>query len=199
MTAVCIVQARMTSKRLPAKMMLSLGGEPVIRHVLRRCQEIPGVDRVVCATPVDKSRPLWREARALGITVVQGSEHDVLGRYRKAALLTNADIIMRVTGDCPLIDPEVCGRVLGLMEDGVDCASNVMPRGFPKGLDCEVFTAAALERAHQEADDPYDREHVTPWMQRNLFCVNLDGPDDPNLDWCLDTLENYLFLSERFT
>lgn len=178
--------------------MLSLAGEPVIRHVLRRCKTIPGIDRVILATPMTKSDPLREEARGLGVTVVQGAEHDVLGRFRKAALLSNADIIMRVTGDCPLIDPEVCGRVLSLMEDGVDYASNVMPRGFPKGLDCECFTAEALERTHKEADDPYDREHVTSWMQRNLYCVNLDGDGDPDLDWCLDDLDNYLFLSKRF-
>ena len=79
---VCIVQARLTSQRLPAKTMLSLGGIPVIRHVLQRCLEIPGIDRVICATPVEKSEPLRKEATALGVKVVQGSEHDVLGRYR---------------------------------------------------------------------------------------------------------------------
>ena len=196
---VCIVQARMTSNRLPGKMMLSLGGEPVIRHVLRNCQKIPGIDKVVCAIPVDKSEPIAREARALDVKVVRGSESDVNGRYRKAALLVNADIVMRITGDCPLIDPDVCGRVLSLMEDGVDYASNVMPRGFPKGLDCEVFTMEALERAHKEADDPYDREHVCPWMQRNLYCVNLEGNGDTEARWCLDTLDDYLNLSERFS
>ena len=198
MTTVCIVQARLTSTRLPAKTMLSLGGEPVIRHVLRRCKTIPGIDRVILATPVDKSEPLREEARGLGVTVVQGSEHDVLGRYRKAALLANAEIIMRITADCPLINPEICGRVLSLMEDGVEYASNVMPRGFPKGQDCEVFTFDALERAHKEADDPEDREHVTLWMQRNLHCVNLDGDGNPDLNWCLDTLDDYIFLSRRF-
>ena len=196
--SVCIVQARLTSSRLPGKTMLSLGGEPAIRHVLRRCQKIPGIARVVCAIPVENSTPLWREATNLGVKVVRGSEHDVLGRYRKAAMTVDADIVMRVTGDCPLIDPDICGRVLNMMKPDVDYASNVLPRGFPRGLDCEAFTREALERAHKEADDPYDREHVTPWMQRNLYCVNLNGNDDPNLDWCLDTLENYLFLSERF-
>jgi spore coat polysaccharide biosynthesis protein SpsF (cytidylyltransferase family) len=177
-------------------MMLSLGGMPVIRRVLERCLEIPGIDKVVCATPLEKSEPLRKEATVLGVKVVQGSEHDVLGRYRKAALLVNADVIMRVTGDCPLIDPKICGQVLELMEDGVDYASNVMPRGFPKGYDCEVFTMDALERAHREADDPYDREHVTPYMQRNMHCVNLDGPgSDKNL--CLDTLDDFLSLSEK--
>ena len=199
MNVICIVQARLTSSRLPAKMMLSLGGEPVIRHVLRRCKEIPGIDQVICATPVEKSEPLRIEAKALGVRVVQGSENDVLGRYRKAAVLVNADVIMRITGDCPLIDPEICGRVLNLMEDGVDYASNVMPRGFPQGYDCEVFTMNALERAHKEADDPYDREHIGPWMQRNLYCVNLDGDGDADKRLVLDTLDDFLSLSKEFT
>ncbi len=199
MTVVCIVQARMTSTRLPAKAMLCLGGEPSIRHVLRRCQEIPGVDMVVCAVPEgDKSTPIKREALALGVHVVTGSEHDVLSRYHKAALAVKADIVMRVTGDCPLIDPEICGRVLDLMGEGVDYASNVLPRGYPKGLDCEAFTFDALDRAHKEVDDPYDREHVTSWMQRNLHCVNLGGDGDPNLRLCLDDLDDYLFLNGRF-
>jgi spore coat polysaccharide biosynthesis protein SpsF (cytidylyltransferase family) len=195
---VAIVQARMTSKRLPGKVMLSLGGEPAIRHVLRRCKEIPGIDKVVCAVPVGKSKPIRKEALSLGVTVAQGSEHDVLGRYRKAALLVQAEIIMRITADCPLIDPEICGRVLDLMEDGIDYASNVMPRNFPKGFDCECFTYDALERAHKEADDPYDREHVTSWMQRNLYCVNLEGSGDTEQNLCLDELDDYLSLSERF-
>ena len=127
-----------------------------------------------------------------------GSENDVLSRYHQAAVSVKADIIMRVTGDCPLIDPEICGRVLVLMGNGVEYASNVDPRGWPKGLDCEVFTFDALDRAHKEADDPYDREHVTPWMRRNVHCVNLDGGGDPKLRWCLDTLNDYLFLSGKF-
>lgn len=195
----CIVQARMTSTRLPAKVMLSLGGEPAIRHVLRRCQDIKGVDMVVCAVPDDgRSAPIKREALVLGVRVALGSEHDVLSRYHQTAVSVNADIIMRVTGDCPLINPEICGRVLALMGDGVEYASNVDPRGWPKGLDCEVFTFDALDRAHKEADDPYDREHCTPWMRRNVHCVNLDGDGDPNLRWCLDTLDDYLFLSGKF-
>ena len=199
MNTVCIVQARMTSKRLPGKMMLCLGGEPVIRHVLTRCQKIEGVDIVVCAVPDDgHSAPIKREALALGIRVSVGSEHDVLSRYHKTAVAVNADVIMRVTGDCPLIDPEVCSRVLALMRDGVDYASNVNPRGWPKGLDCQVFTFNALDRAYKESDDPYDREHVCPWMQRNLHCVNLDGDGDPSQRWVLDTLQDYLFLSGKF-
>ena len=189
----------MTSKRLPGKMMLCLGGKTAIHYVLSRCKTINGIDKVVCAVPDDGySAPIKREALALGVHVVTGSGHDVLSRYHKAALAVKADIVMRITGDCPLIDPEICARVLGLMIDGVDYASNVNPRGWPKGLDCQVFTFEALDRAHKEADDPHDREHVCPWMERNLHCVNLDGDGDPSLRWTLDTLEDYLFLSGKF-
>ena len=199
MIAICIVQARMTSTRLPGKVMLSLAGEPAIRHVLRRCQGIAGIDRVICAVPNDKrSKPIEREAHDLGIMISPGSEHDVLARYWKAAYPHKPDVIMRVTGDCPMIDPEICERVLNLMGDGIDYASNVMPRGWPKGLDCEVFTFDALRRAYQEADDPDDREHVGPWMQRNLYTVNLLGTGDPEKRLCLDTLQDYIALHKIF-
>ena len=178
--------------------MLSLGGEPCIRHVLRRCQEIEGVDVVICAVPEGPvSDPIVREAEALKVRVSYGSEHDVLDRFKIAAESVQADVIMRVTGDCPLIDPEICTQLLWLMEAGVDYASNVMPRGFAKGLDCEVFTRAALDQANTEAVTEYDHEHVTPWIQRHLNCVNLDGDGDTELDLCLDDLDDYLFLSER--
>ena len=198
MTVACIVAARMTSTRLPGKMMLSLGGEPCIRHVLRRCQAIEGVDVVVCAVPVGSiSDPIKREARKLEVHLVTGDEHDVLSRYHRAAYSAKADVIMRVTGDCPEINPDICARVLSLMGDGTDYASNVWPRSFSRGHDCEVFTLEALERAWLKAVTKYDREHVTSWMQRNLRCLNLEGDGDTELNLCLDTLDDYLFLSER--
>jgi len=187
MITACIVQARMTSTRLPGKVMLSLGGEPVIRHVLRRCQAIEGVDVVVCAVPDgDKSTPIKREAIALGVRVATGLEHDVLSRYHSAALAVDADIVMRITGDCPMTDPIACARILALLTDGVD---------YVASQDCEVFTFNALDRAHKEADDPYDREHVCPWMRRNLCVVVEEEPVDRR---SLDDLEDYLFLSGKF-
>lgn len=197
---VCIVQARLGSSRLPGKVMLSLGGEPVIRHVLRRCMDIAGIDKVICAVPDSPdSRPIERESKGLKCAVYRGSENDVLSRYYKAAWAVRAKVIMRVTADCPLIDPEICAKVLELLENGADYASNIMPRGFPDGLDCEAFTMDALEQAHQTADDPYDREHVTIWMQRNLHCVNLDGTGNPDKRLTLDSIEDYVTLSNCFT
>jgi spore coat polysaccharide biosynthesis protein SpsF len=198
-TTACIVQARMTSTRLPGKVMYPLGGKPVIWHVLERCQRITGVDEVVLAVPDDPvSRPIAAEASGRGVAVFQGAEHNVLHRYLGAAWAANANLIMRITADCPLIDPVICARVLALMTTRIDYASNVLPRGWPKGLDCEVFTMAALERTHCEAHKQDDLEHVTPWMQRHLRCANLAGDGDPDERLVLDTPEDYEILKRRF-
>mgnify|MGYP000144408178 CR=1 FL=1 len=193
MKTACIVQARMGSKRLPGKMMMLLNNEPVIRHVLRRCKVIPGIDTVVCAIPQEgASKDLAKESMKLCVGVYLGSEKDVLDRYYHAALSVKADIIVRVTGDCPLIDPGICGNVLELLKtSGLDYASNVMPRGYPKGFDCQAFTFHALERTHKEAKRKYDREHVCPCMQRNLRTANLPGPGGGKKRLCLDTPEDY--------
>lgn len=199
MTVACIVTARMTSARLPGKPMMLLAGEPVIRHVLRRCKAIPGVDKVVLATPDSpRSRPLVNEAVAIGgLFLCAGSETDVLARFHAAAVAAKADYLVRVTGDCPLIDPAICGEVLSLLiTTGADYASNVLPRGFPKGLDCEAFRMGALAAAHKCALTAYDREHVTPWMQRHGHRVNLDPPADWR--WVLDTQEDYERLAVAF-
>ena len=203
MIVACIVQARMTSTRLPGKVMLPLAGEPVIRHVLRRCRKIEGVGRVVLAVPDSPaSRPLEAEAMALDIACVRGPEHDVLARFHRAAMLVGADVVVRVTADCPLLDPVLCGDVLRpVLEGRAAYASNVLPRGYPKGMDCEAFTFTALNAAYRLATRDYDREHVTPWLQRNtLPRVNIDGPGGSlaDLRLTLDTEEDYRFLSTIF-
>jgi spore coat polysaccharide biosynthesis protein SpsF len=158
--AVCIVQARTGSKRLPGKVLLPLNGHTVIGEVLTRCKRIPSVDEVVCAIPADA--PLLQEA-AKYCSVFVGSEHDVLRRYAEAASKHDADIVMRITGDCPLISPELCGEVLAKFKrEGADYASNIEPRTFPKGLDCEVFSRNLLFLAN---DEDHEREHVTTWMR----------------------------------
>src|SRR5262245_13091917 len=111
---VCIVQARMGSTRLPGKVLLPLNGHTVIGEVLTRCWKIPGISKVVCTIPTGESDELAREAVKYG-PVTTGPEHDVLHRYYSAAYVHEADNIIRVTGDCPLISPEVCGAVLGRM------------------------------------------------------------------------------------
>lgn len=174
--------------------MLPLAGEPVIRHVLRRCLTIPGIDSVICAVPDSPaSLPITEEAMHLGVAVCLGPEHDVLARYWMAA--QGSHVVMRVTADCPMIDPQVCGRVLAPVVRGeVDYCSNVMPRTFAKGLDCEAFTFAALARTHREAKWQYDREHVTSHMQRAPHwrrCNITQDADESEVNLCIDWPDDY--------
>lgn len=192
MKKVCIVQARMGSTRLPGKVIADLEGKPVIRHVLERCMKIPGIDKVICAIPDSEcSNPLLEEIN-IGPWIVEfGNPTDLLHRYYWTAYKHSADIVMRVTGDCPLINPGVCGQALELLLlSGLDYASNVNPRGWPQGFDCEVFTYLALYNAYLKATDPYDREHVGPWMQRNLKTANLPGPGRQDERLVIDTAED---------
>lgn len=199
MVTAVIVQARVKSTRLPRKVLQDLAGRPVLAHVLSRCAAIPGVDAVVCAVPDDDaSRPLETIAEACGAGVFRGNEHDVLERYVGAARSVGARIVMRVTSDCPLIDPAVCGAVLALREQrSADYATNNMPRTFPYGLDCEAFTISALERAVKGAETNADREHVTPWMRRarEILRANLQCPipDVAEHRWTLDYPEDLAF------
>lgn len=179
----------MKSTRLPGKVMLDLHGHTVLWHVLTRCREIPGVDRVACAVPDQpESNILLVEAFKAGADVVLGPEGDVLARYRIAA--GDADRIVRVTSDCPMIDPILCGRTLDLLQDN-DIAVNNEPRTWAHGLDCEAFTRDALFRASDNATSDYDREHVTPWMRRNLNMACLIGTGDGTPRLTLDTLDDY--------
>ena len=196
----CIIQARLGSTRLPGKVLEPLGGAPVLEHVLRRCQAIVGVDEVVCATVEGADgEAVATLADNLGVAVYRGSERDVLARYHGAAHAVGADVVMRVTSDCPLIDPEVCAAVLKLREEAdADYAANNMPPSWPHGLDCEVFTIGALDEAAVTAVAPEDHEHVTPWIRRNraYHRVNLPGPGGETLAqrWTLDYPEDLAFL-----
>jgi len=199
-----IVQARMTSTRLPGKVLMPLAGRSVLWHVLTRCKAIPGADLVCCAVPdTPESTPLLQEALAAGAVIAKGSEFDVLRRYRDAARQVGADIVMRVTSDCPVIDPSVCGQVLATrLSNQADYACNNMPRTWPHGLDCEAFTATALEQADRDATQASDREHVTPWLRRadHLRRATLAGPGGTFAErrWTLDFPEDYAFFVALF-
>ncbi|MBF0285767.1 MAG: glycosyltransferase family protein [Magnetococcales bacterium] len=204
MTVAVIVQARMGSTRLPGKVLQTLVGETVLRHVLRRCAAIPGVDAVCCAIPeTPDSDPVAEEAARCGAVVVRGSELDVLDRYDQAARQLGCDVVMRVTSDCPLIDPQVAGAVLRLLLDhDAGYASNNLPASWPHGLDCEAFRREWLEQAAREARDPFEREHVTPWLKTSPLVrrVNLDGPggEAQQQRWTLDFPEDLAFFQALF-
>jgi spore coat polysaccharide biosynthesis protein SpsF (cytidylyltransferase family) len=189
---VAIVQARMGSSRLPGKALMDLNGAPVLAHVIARTQAIPGVDQVVVATTTEsRDRPLLALAEAAGAGTFAGSEADVLDRYYHAARAHSAETIVRVTADCPLLDPAVSGAVLARFAGGdADYASNIDPPRFPDGLDTEVFSAAALADAWEHAQLPGDREHVTPFIRghpERFRKVNVTAPEDlSHLRWTLD-------------
>ena len=165
---VAIVQARMSSSRLPGKVLQGLGGVPVLELVLRRLGEARELQGVVVATSVEPGDdPVDRVAAAAGAPVVRGPLEDVLERYRLAAERHPCDAVVRITADCPLVDPDVVDAVVRRWREGGEqyVANVIEPRTYPKGLDVEAFSAAALATAAAEARDPYDREHVTPYLR----------------------------------
>lgn len=200
MKAAVIVQARMTSTRLPGKVMLPLGAKTVLAHVLERCQAVANADAVVCAVPdMPASAPIIDAARALGVNVYAGSEDDVLDRHLQAARAVNADYILRVTSDCPMTDPDICAKVLALViGGGADFACNNMPPSWPHGLDCEAVSVAWLERAANAAEKQFEREHVMPWIRNHPDVVkaNLVGPGNgvEAHRWTIDNDSDYQFL-----
>lgn len=169
MKTIAIVQARMGSTRLPDKVMLPVKGVPMIELLLRRLAKAQQLDQILVATSVDPhNQPLLDHVRSLGFAVTQGSENDVLDRYYKAAREYDPDIVVRITGDCPLVDPAlVDAAIVAFKQFKVDYLSNVDPPTYPDGLDIEVFSFRALEQAWKETNKPFDREHVTPYIRES--------------------------------
>ncbi len=168
MRSVAIVQARLGSTRLPGKVLMDLGGKTMLARVAARAVAVPGIDAVVLAVPDDAKNTALREAAARlpGVSVFAGHESDVLDRYYRAAVSARADFVLRITADCPLIDPEIAGRVLAaLRAENAGFASNNEPPTFPHGLDCEAFPFSSLEAAWRESKLPREREHVGPFMR----------------------------------
>ena len=205
---VAVIQARMGSSRLPGKMLKTLAGYSVLAWVVRAAKAIPGVDEVVVATSVSERDTALADACAgLDVTCLRGPEEDVLARYRMAAEQTNADIILRLTGDCPLLDPQVAGLVAHRLKQAFGKAgapryvSNATLETWPDGLDCSGFTRDALFEADQNAFLPSEREHVEPYIanRRHHFnAVFLHCPleDMRSHRWTLDTQADFAFLEE---
>ncbi len=203
MKTVAIVQARMGSTRLPKKVMKPIGGVPMIELLLRRLSLASTIDAVLVATSSDPcNHTLSTHVRNLGYPCVEGEEHDVLGRFAAAADLSGADIVVRITGDCPLVDPEIVDSCVGgLLSNGVDYFSNVDPPTYPDGLDVEVFTRQSLEAAHSQASSPSDREHVTPYIRNSpLFRkASLSNPEDlSSLRWTVDEESDFRTIEQVF-
>lgn len=205
MKAVAVVQARLGSTRLPGKVLRPLAGRAVLDHVLDRALAVPGVSAVVAAIPAGPENAPLAEAlrRRADVTLYQGSEDDVLDRYYRAAKAAGADAVVRITSDCPLVDPEVTGRVLkALLDQKADYACNNRPPSYPHGLDVEAFTFAALEKAWQEAKGREEREHVTFFLTDppgRFKVVNVASErNDHDLRLTLDHPSDFALLSAVF-
>jgi spore coat polysaccharide biosynthesis protein SpsF len=206
---VAIVQARMGSSRLPGKVLKPILGRPMLSYIVERLRAVPGVTTVVVATsdrPGDE--PVRAFCLAESIGCFAGSETDVLDRFYRAAVREDGDPLLRITGDCPLVDPDLIARLLAMYEtaryDHVAVAAGagaMLLNGgrFPDGLDAECFGFAALERAWTEATLASDREHVTPYIWRNkaLFrCGHLlSDVDHSTLRWTVDNEEDFTLVS----
>lgn len=190
-----IIQARMGSTRLPGKSLMPLGGRSVLANVVARVRLAAQVDEtVVATTTLPEDDAIEAEARRLGVPVFRGADEDVLGRYYHAAAAFHGDVIVRITADCPLIDPAVIDRVImrfGPGTDHCDYASNTLQRSYPVGLDVEVFSLAALAAAYDEACTAYEREHVTVFLYQNpdrFRLASVEAPVDTSSHrWTLDT------------
>ena len=203
MKIVAIVQARMGSTRLPNKVMKPIGGVPMIEVLLTRLACAEEVNEIMVATSADsRNQPLADHVNALGYKCYRGSEDDVLDRYVQAAELANADILVRITGDCPLVDPALVDEVIRRFKAAnVDYYSNIRPPTFPDGLDIEVFTLAALEKAAQETSKPFDHEHVTPYLRESgrFAQAGMQHSEDlSGLRWTVDEPADYDVVSKVF-
>lgn len=193
-----IIQARMTSTRLPGKVLAPVLGKPLLAYEIERLRRCQSVSIMVATTTNATDDPVAALCETLEVPVFRGSESDVLGRYYGAATKLGVETIVRVTADCPLIEPGVVDRVIARFLSGqgsLDYASNTLQRSFPRGLDVEVFSFAALEQAHREATLPPHREHVTPFFysqpERFRLASIVSEQDLSAHRWTVDTPEDF--------
>ncbi|MDR2870741.1 MAG: glycosyltransferase family protein [Deferribacteraceae bacterium] len=206
-----IVQARMGANRLPGKVLLPMPmenahGATVLSQVYARLKQVAGLDEIVIAiptSPLDDPLAEWLKNR--GINMFRGDEHDVLSRYYHAAKAYGADNVMRVTADCPCIDSAVLGDLIAAYKGlDADYLSNTQPRSYPHGLDAEIFSFAALERAYHEAKAPYEREHVTPYLYRSgkFSCKSYINPHyqagEESIRITLDSQQDYIAIAALY-
>jgi spore coat polysaccharide biosynthesis protein SpsF len=197
---VAIIQARMGSTRLPGKVLLDLEGETVLARVVNRLRRTRLVDELLVATTDQAGDDaIVKECRELSIPVSRGDQDDVLDRYFRAAQLAKAEVVVRITSDCPLIDPEITEKTIAaFLATAPDYASNALVRTYPRGLDTEVISAAALGRAWQQARKPYEREHVTPYIYERpteFKLLSVTGEVDYSAHrWTVDTPQDLEFV-----
>jgi spore coat polysaccharide biosynthesis protein SpsF len=197
MKIAAIIQARVGSTRLPGKALRPIAGETMLARVVQRTQRATLLDQIIVATTTAVSDDdIVAECQRLGVPYFRGCEEDVLDRYFRAAQAFAVDVIVRITSDCPLIEPVVGDQVIALQRrTQADYASNTLSRTFPRGLDVEVFPMMSLERVWQLAREPYQRSHVTPYFYHNPAQFHLAGltadADYSHYRWTVDTMADW--------
>ena len=208
MKVVCLVQARVGSTRLPGKILKEICGKTILHHEIDRLKKCKEIDEIVIAT-TDKEDDdkIVNEAKKLSVKYFRGSENDVLSRFYYSAKENNADIIVRVTSDCPCIDFEILDKMLiyfkeKYKEKQVDYLSNTIKRTYPRGYDIEIFTFSALEKSYINAKKEYEREHVTPYIYdktNNFLKLPFENKDDySEYRVTLDTIEDFIVIKNIF-
>jgi spore coat polysaccharide biosynthesis protein SpsF (cytidylyltransferase family) len=206
MKVMVIIQARMGSTRLPGKVMKIILGKPVLIHDLERIKGMKRINGIIVATTTLEEDNLivkTIEDYDANICIYRGNVENVLDRYYKAAKLYGADVIVRITSDCPLIDTNISDITVDKFFDGVcDYCSNNLPRTFPLGLDTEVFSFKSLELAWELAETSFEREHVTPYIRDHPEKFKLasvtNNIDLSHLRWTLDYPEDFEFINEIY-
>ena len=201
---VAIIQARVGSTRLPRKVLERIEGRPMLWHVVERVKKAKLVDEVVIATTDrEEDSAVEKIAKDCGVGFFRGSEEDVLDRYYGAAEKFGADIVVRITADCPMIDPEIIDQAIRFFLDGdYDYVSNTFPPTYPDGLDVEVFSSNALRMAWAEARKASEREHVTPYIRNHPEIFKLGNlkleVDLSHMRWTVDRPEDLKFVREIY-
>lgn len=202
-----IIQARMGSTRLPGKVLIPVAGTPLLEHIIERVKRSRLIDRIVVATTTkEQDKSIIAMAHKCNADTFAGSEEDVLDRFYKAADEYRADIVVRITADDPFKDPQVIDKVISCyleLKGDIDYVSNTIKPTYPEGLDVEVFSFESLKRAWREAKDPFDREHVTPyiWKHPEIFrLVNVENEEDlSHRRWTLDNEADLKFTQEIYS
>jgi len=200
MKTVIIVQARMTSTRLPGKVLKTVLGKPLLEYQIERLKRIKLADEIVIATTTnDTDQPIVDLCERLSVAYFRGSEEDVLARYYGAAVAYKADVVVRITADCPVIDPKVCDEIIGYFLKHYNEYDYVRLEKCPRGLDTEVFSFKALAECFKEAAEQPEREHVTTFIYKShagrYRIKYMDFPEDlSNHRWTVDTLEDFTLI-----
>jgi len=200
-----IIQARMTSTRLPGKVMIEVGGKTMLSHVIERVKQSRMIDEIIIATTTNKEDAvICDEAQKCGVQWYRGSEDDVLDRYFRTAITFGITDIVRITSDCPLIDPHIVDKVIHYyLGHTYDIVSNTGAgtefRTYPRGLDCSIACFGQYKRAWMKARG-YQREHVTPYIFENTKAVKViqNDTDLSHHRWTLDTTEDLMFINKVY-